>query len=161
MGNKETTICRKGSELTLTRSFDAPRELVWEAWTNPKYLVQWWGPDGFTMTTHECEIKPDGYWRFMFHGPDGTDFPNNIKYTEVLKPERLCYHNTDGADVDPISFAVTVTFEEAGEQTDLTMKIKFGSEKELKRVVDEFGAIEGGKQTLGRLAEVLESILAK
>ncbi|SMD32876.1 Uncharacterized conserved protein YndB, AHSA1/START domain [Reichenbachiella faecimaris] len=161
MNKHKTSVERNGSELTLTRRFDAPRELVWEAWTNPDYLAQWWGPDGFTLSIHECEIKTGGIWRFMMHGPDGTDFPNKMKYEEVLKPERLCYHNTDDAEVDPISFVVTVTFEPIGEQTDLTMKFKFDSEQELNRVVDQFGAIEGGKQTLSRLAKVLESMPVK
>jgi uncharacterized protein YndB with AHSA1/START domain len=142
-------------EIVFTRLFDAPRELVWEAWTDPQQVVQWWGPRGFTTTTHEMAVRPGGVWRFIMHGPDGTDYPNKIVYTEVVPPERLAYtHGADDGD-ESGQFQVTVTFADQGGKTTLTMRSLFASAEERDKVVKEYGAIEGGNQTLDRLAEHL------
>jgi uncharacterized protein YndB with AHSA1/START domain len=66
-------------EILITRTFDAPRELVWEAWTNPKHVTHWWGPNGFTTTIEKMDVRVGGVWKHVMHGPDGTDYPN-IKY---------------------------------------------------------------------------------
>ena len=81
-------------EIVITREFDAPREVVWTAWTDAKQIKEWWGPRGFTTTTHVMDVRPDGVWRFVMHGPDGTDYPNRIVHTEIEKPERLGEHLT-------------------------------------------------------------------
>jgi len=142
-------------EIVFTRLFDAPRELVWEAWTDPQQVVQWWGPRGFTTTTHEMAVRPGGVWRFIMHGPDGTDYPNKIVYTEVVPPERLAYtHGSDDGD-ESGQFQVTVTFTDQDGKTRLTMRSLFASAEERDKVVKEYGAIEGGNQTLDRLAEHL------
>src|SRR5258706_7128695 len=73
------------------RVFDAPRELVWKVWTEPEHIGKWWGPNGFTTTTHKMEVKAGGVWRFVMHGPDGRDYQNKITFIEVVKPERLVY----------------------------------------------------------------------
>jgi uncharacterized protein YndB with AHSA1/START domain len=79
-------------EIVTTRVFDAPREMVFDAWTDPKHIGQWWGPIGFTTTTHEMDVRPGGVWRFTMHGPDGRDYKNRIVYTEIVRPERLAKH---------------------------------------------------------------------
>lgn len=147
-----------GGVVTFTRVFNAPRELVWEAWTNPDYLKRWWGPNGFSLTTQEMAVVPDGIWRFIMHGPDGTDYPNKVQYTEIIKPEKLVYQHTDD-EVETIGFQVTITFLEEGNSTKLIMLIDCGSEEELNRLNKEHGAIEGGKQHLTRLAEILETLI--
>ena len=76
-------------EIVAARVFDAPRELVFDAWTDPEHVAQWWGPNGFTNTIHEMDVRPGGVWRFVMHGPDGVDYNNKIVYIEVVKPERL------------------------------------------------------------------------
>ncbi|WP_406701241.1 SRPBCC family protein [Singulisphaera sp. Ch08] len=145
-------------EIVITRVLDAPRELVFEAWTNPKYVAQWWGPNGFTNTIHEMEVRPGGVWRFTMHGPDGVDYPNKIVFLEVVKPERLVYtHGEDGAD-DSGQFQVTVTFDEQGGKTTLALRSLFATAAERDKVVEEYGAIEGGNQTLARLAEFLKTV---
>ena len=68
-----------------------PPARVFDAWTDPEQVVQWWGPRGFTTTTHNMEVKPGGVWRFIMHGPDGRDYQNKITYLEVARPERLVY----------------------------------------------------------------------
>lgn len=146
-----------GRELITTRLVNAPKELVWEVWTQPEHVKQWWGPDGFTNTIHEMEVKPGGVWRFMMHGPNGMDFPNKIVFTEVIKPERLTYTHTSDDDNNPTLFHTTVTFEEQNGKTNITMKAIFATAEERNRVVKEYGAAEGGKQTLSKLDAYLSS----
>ena len=144
--------------IVTTRVFDAPRELVFKAWTDPKHLVQWWGPNGFTTTVHSIDVRPGGVWRFVMHGPDGRDYENRIVYDEIVKPERITYRHGGGDDVEPVTFHTTVTFEDLGGKTRLTMRAIFPSAAERDRVVKEVGAVEGAKQTLGRLAEHLTTM---
>lgn len=153
----ETNAALVGSrEIVITRVFNAPRELVFKVWTEPEHLAKWWGPRGFTNTIHSIDVTPGGVWQFDMHGPDGTKFPNRIVYNEVVKPERITYSH--GGDDEEGQFQVTVTFEEQGDKTALTMRTLFRSEAERDYVVKEFGAIEGGKSTLERLAEHLDQM---
>lgn len=145
-------------EMITTRLLDAPREQVFEAWTNPEHIVHWWGPNGFTTTIHEMNVKPGGVWRFIMHGPDGVDYPNKVVYHEVVKPERLVYSHGWDVEDDPNQFEVTVTFEEEGGKTRLTMHSVFVSVEEFKKVVEQHGAIEGAQQTIGRLEAYLPNM---
>ena len=148
---------RTDREVIYTRVFDAPRELVWTAWSDPRHIGQWWGPNGFTTTTYSMDFEPGGVWRFVMHGTDGTDYQNKVVYLEIVKPERLVFkHSGVEEDTESVSHQTTVTFAAEGNKTKLTMRVLFASAEELKRVVETYGAIEGGKQTLGRLAEYVE-----
>jgi uncharacterized protein YndB with AHSA1/START domain len=142
-------------EMVITRLVDAPRERVFEAWTDPEQVVQWWGPRGFTTTTHKMDVKPGGVWRFVMHGPDGRDYQNKITYLEIVRPERLVYKHGGDEDLEPVSFQTTVTFESQGKKTLITMRAVFPTAEERDRVVKEYGAIEGGKQHLERLDQHL------
>ena len=143
-------------EIVLTRVIDAPRKLIWKAFTDPKQVVQWWGPDGFTTTLHEMDVRPGGVWRHTMHGPDGTDYPNKSIYVELVEPERIVFKHGGGKEGGPgAQFEATWTFEEQGTKTKVTGRMVFKSAAERDIVVKEYGAIEGGKQTLGRLAEYL------
>jgi uncharacterized protein YndB with AHSA1/START domain len=143
-------------EIVMTRVFDAPRELVFEMWTDPKHLVHWWGPRGFTTTLQELDVRPGGAWRMIMHGPDGTNYPNHSVFTEVVKPERLVYRHDGSKEGGPsVDFEQTVTFEEQGGKTKLTMRLLFPTAADRDRVVKQFNAIEGGNQTLDRLGERL------
>jgi len=147
-------------EIRGTRVFDAPRELVWKAWTEPEHIGEWWGPKGFTTTTHKMEVKPGGVWRFVMHGPDGRDYQNKITFIEGVKPERLLYkHGGTGEkqdrDLEPVNFHVTVIFAEEGGKTRLDMRSVFPSAKARDYVVKNYGAVEGMHQTLARLEEYL------
>jgi len=139
-----------------TRIYDAPRELVFAAWSDPDRIAQWWGPNGFTTTTSEFDMRPGGVWRFVMHGPDGRDYQNRVTYEEIVPPERLVYSHGGGEeDLEPVHFRNTVTFEDLGGRTRLTMRAVFPSAAERDHVAEEYGAVEGGKQTLARLAEYL------
>jgi uncharacterized protein YndB with AHSA1/START domain len=142
-------------ELVTTRLFDAPRELVFDTWTDIEHIGHWWGPRGFTTTTHSIDLRPGGVWRFTMHGPDGTDYPNRVIYEEIARPERLVYRHDAGEDGDPRQFQTTVTFEEQGAQTMLTLRTRFATAEVKRQVVEEVGAIEGAKQTLDRFGEYL------
>lgn len=144
-------------EIVVSRVYNAPPEVVWKAWTDPEQVVRWWGPIGFTTTTREMEVRRGGVWRFVMHGPDGRDYANRIVFDEVAPPERLVYTHDDDteAGVESINFRTTVTFERMGETTKLTMRMVFPTPEERERVAKEYGAVEGGLQTVNRLAEHL------
>jgi uncharacterized protein YndB with AHSA1/START domain len=143
-------------EILVAREFDAPRELVFDAWTQPEHAGQWWGPTGFTTTTLRMDVRPGGVWEHVMHGPDGVDYPNRTIYEEVVRPERLVYSHGGNkpGDVD-VQFRVTVTFEDVGGKTRLTMRSVFPSVEDRERVVRDYGALEGAHQHLGRLAQYL------
>lgn len=141
-------------EIATTRIFDASRELVWKVWTDPDHIGKWWGPIGFTTTTNVYELKPGGQWLFIMHGPDGTDYRNDVIFTDVVEPERLEYDHGPS----PI-FHVTVRFDvETDDKTKLSMQMLFPTAEERDRTVEKFGAIEGLNQTLGRLTEYLATM---
>ena len=140
-----------------TRLLDAPRELVWSVWTDPKHLAQWWGPDGFRTTTSAFDFRPGGVWRFVMHGPDGRDYENRITFDEIVKPERIAYHHGGGDDVEPVQFTTTVMFQEIGNsQTRIIWHGRFPTAEERARVIREYGADRGLAETLSRLADHLE-----
>jgi uncharacterized protein YndB with AHSA1/START domain len=143
-----------------TRVFDAPRELVWKAWTDPEHLAQWWGPDGFSTTTSAYDLRPGGVWRFVMHGPDGRDYQNRITFDEIVKPERIAYHHGGGDDVEPVQFRTTVTFEDISGKTRLTLHAVFPSAAARERVIKQYGADKGAVQTLSRLADYLAKMSA-
>jgi uncharacterized protein YndB with AHSA1/START domain len=142
-------------EITTTRVLDASRDLVFEMWTNPNHVAQWWGPHGFTTTVQEMDVRPGGVWRLVMHGPDGKDYKNKIVFIEVVKPERLVYKHTPEKDTEPVSFQVTVTFAEQGSKTRLTVQMLFPSAAARDHVIKKYGAAEGLNQTLSRLEELL------
>jgi uncharacterized protein YndB with AHSA1/START domain len=141
-------------EIIIMRVLDAPRELVFKAWIDPKHVAQWWGPRGFTNTIHEMNVTPGGVWRFVMHGPDGIDYKNKIVFIEVVKPERLVYSHSGEGEGESGQFHVTVNFAEQGGKTGLTLQMLFASVEERDKTI-EFGAVEGGSQTLDRLEAYL------
>jgi uncharacterized protein YndB with AHSA1/START domain len=143
-------------EIVITRMLDAPRELAWQAMTDPAHVVQWWGPRGFTTTIERMDVRPGGVWTHVMHGPDGTDYPNHSVFTEVVYPERIVFAHGDGS-AEPDILA-TWTFEAIGEKTRVTISMVFPSVEARDLVVEKYGAIEGGKQTLERMAEHLPSM---
>jgi uncharacterized protein YndB with AHSA1/START domain len=142
-------------EIVITRVFDAPRDLVFETFTDPKHVPYWWGPKGSTTKVHEMDLRPGGIWRLTMRGPDGVDRENKIVFIEVAKPERLVYRQEPEHKSEPVSFEVTTTFEEQGNKTKLTVRMVFSTAAQREYVATQFNAIEGVTQTLARLAEHL------
>ncbi|MDB6094329.1 MAG: hypothetical protein JWM32_1891 [Verrucomicrobia bacterium] len=149
-------------EIVTTRVFDAPRELVWEAWTNPKHVANWWGPRGFTTSIETMDVRPGGKWEQVMIGPDGTRYPNKSSFKEVVKPERIVYLHGGGREGGKgATFVATWTFEEVGPgKTRLTARMVFPSAEDRDFVAKEYGAVEGGQQTFARLAAYLPSAAA-
>jgi uncharacterized protein YndB with AHSA1/START domain len=145
-------------EIVTSRVFDAPREVVWDAFTDPKQVALWWGPRGFTTTIHEMDVRPGGCWRHTMRGPDGTNYPNASIFQEVVRPERIVYSHGGGKEGGQgASFIATWTFEAQGEKTLMTGRMVFAEAAARELVVREYGAIEGAVQTFDRLAEHLKA----
>jgi uncharacterized protein YndB with AHSA1/START domain len=142
-----------GREIVTTRTYDAPRELVFSAWTDPKHIAHWWGPNGFTTTIDQMDVRPGGVWLHVMHGPDGTDYKNKVVFIEVVQPERLVYDHVSGP-----KFHAIVTFEAQGNKTELTLRMVFDTVEERDTVAEELGAVEGAKQTLARLGAYLPTM---
>lgn len=140
-------------EIRISRVFNAPRDLVWAAMTDPKQVVRWWGPVGFTTTIEEMDFRPGGTWRHVMHGPDGAKYPNRSVFKEIVPPERIVYTHGGAREGGPgVRFTATWTFEALEPfKTRLTIHQVFPTGEMRDFVINEFGAVEGGKQTLGRL----------
>lgn len=112
------------------RMIDAPRERVFQAFTNPQVLARWWGPKGFANTFHRCEVRPGGEWHFTMHAPNGMEFPNRCLFDDVTAPERIVIHH-----IEPMhDFTLTITLEEAQGATWLVWHMRFTSAEECARV---------------------------
>lgn len=155
---KNSSFRQEGNQLIHTRLLNAPRELVWEVWTEPEHIKQWWGPDGFTLTHRSMEVEKGKHWKFVMHG-FGKDYDNKIEYLEVIKPVSLSYKHGDEAG--DLSFMVYVTFEEAGKKTLLTMRSVFKSEEIIEELKRKVNAVEGGKQTLNRMETYVNDLALK
>jgi uncharacterized protein YndB with AHSA1/START domain len=144
----------KSNELHITRLYDAPVEAVWDAWIDPEQAALWWGPRGFTLTTHSKDLRPGGIWHYTMHGPDGTDYPNKTLYHEVEDRKKLVYDH-GGYDERAPLFRVTVLFTETAGKTkmDMTMTLPTPEAAEKAR---QFIKQAGGNSTWDRLAEYLE-----
>ena len=138
-------------EVVISRVIDAPRELVFEAFTEVRHLSQWWGPDGFSTTTRSFEFRVGGEWDFAMHGPDGTDYPEWITWTEIAPPERIALLHGESRG-DPNAFESLLTFEVSGAATRIEMRTLFPTKELRDEAVEKYHAVEGGQQTLGHLA---------
>ena len=150
MATKKSTTSREPT-FTLTRIFDAPRELVFKVWTDPKHIAKWWGPDGFTTTTQSFEFLVGGEWDFVMHGPDGTDYTEWITWTHIAPPERIAMLHGESRG-DPNAFESVLTFELDGAATRIEMRAVFPTKDLRDEAVEKYHAIEGGEQTLRNLA---------
>jgi uncharacterized glyoxalase superfamily protein PhnB/uncharacterized protein YndB with AHSA1/START domain len=139
-------------ELIISRLLNAPRELVWEVWTSPEHIKNWWGPTGFTNTIFTMDVQPGGEWDFVMHGPDGTDYKNKSVYKEIVKPERIVFDHVSGP-----RFTASITFEEREGKTLLTWHMLFESKEQFEQVVKTFKADEGLKQNIVKLDAYLQA----
>ena len=128
MAERQTNLLQN---LVITRIFDAPRELVWKAWTDPRLVMRWWGPVGFTSPSCQIDLRVGGRYLFCMRAPDGQQFWSGGEYTEIIAPEKivsvLFYADKNGkvepADRNDVEVRDVVTFEEIGSgQTKLTFK---------------------------------------
>ena len=139
-------------EIVINRIINAPREVVFEAFTEVRHLSQWWGPDGFTTTTQAFEFRVGGVWDFVMHGPDGTDYPDSITWTEIVPPERIALLNGEHRN-DPRAFEQVIRFASEGAATRIEMHTVFPTKEQRDEAAEKYHAIEGGQQTLSHLAD--------
>lgn len=142
------------NEIHITRFLNAPVKAVWAAWTDTKQAAHWWGPRGFTITTHSHDLRPGGHWNYTMHGPDGVDWPNTTEYLEVEPLRKLVYNHGGNADRPPL-FRVTVLFTPLGNTTQMDMTMSFASAEALentRKVIKK----ASGNSTWDRFAEYLE-----
>jgi uncharacterized protein YndB with AHSA1/START domain len=145
-------------EIVISRLINAPRELVFEAFTEVRHLSQWWGPEGFTTTTQSFEFRVGGVWDFMMHGPDGTDYPEWITWAEIVAPERIALRHGESRD-DPNTFESVLTFAPEETATRIVMRTVFATKALRDEAVEKYHAIEGGQQTLSGLAAYVIGVL--
>lgn len=144
----------KSNVISLTRVYDAPLAAVWEAWTIPEEVAQWWGPRGFTLTTHSRDLRTGGHWHYTMHGPDGTDYENTTQYLDVVPMQRMVYDHGGHQDRPPL-FRVTALFTERDGRTQLDLSMAFAT-PEVAVEMRGFIRQAGGEATWDRLAEYLE-----
>ena len=147
-------------EIVISRVIDAPRELVFEAFTEVRHLSQWWGPDGFSTTTQSYEFRVGGEWDFVMHGPDGTDYSEWISWTEIAPPDRIALVHGESRG-DPNAFESVLTFTSHGDATRIEMRTVFPTREVHDEAVEKYHAIEGGQQTLSHLAAYVTEMVRK
>ena len=144
-------------EIVLSRVFDAPRDLVFRAWTEEGHFAKWFGPRGFTTTIREADMRVGGLLRFDMTAPDGTVWDNRIEFLEIKRPELLVFDHGSDKDDDPGRFHVTITFDEQSDKKTVVTMRQLHPTKELRAAGIGFGAVELGYQTLDKLAQHLRS----
>ena len=135
-------------EVVTSRILDAPRELVFDAWSDPARLARWWGPNGFTNTFAAFSLRPGGIWRFVMHGPDGVDYKNESVFVEVVRPERIVLLHVSGP-----RFRLAATFADHDGKTLLTWRMRFDTAAECEKV--KAIVVPANEQNLDRLAAEL------
>ena len=158
LGNDTTTVYKDGAELVMERVFDAPRELVWKALTEPERVPRWWGPRDTTMTVEEMDVRVGGKWRWVAYS-DGQPVPFKGEYLEIVPPERLV--NTEVYDVEPYNTTepaiVTQTLEDLGGRTRLISRSVLPSAEVLEAALAT-GMVGGAIESWDRLAEEIARI---
>jgi uncharacterized protein YndB with AHSA1/START domain len=149
-------------EFVMERSFNAPRELVFQAFSECKHLIHWWGPKGWTLPVCEMDFRPGGVWFYCMRGPAGEDACGKATYREIVAPERIVYTDTfadtaGNVQAEMPEMIITLTFTEHNGQTKLTSRTEFGSVAD-KEATLAMGMVEGFTQTLDRLEAYLAQL---
>lgn len=148
-------------EIVLTRVIDAPRSLVYAAWTDPHQIVAWFGPDSLAIESKEIDLTPGGVWRFDMVAADGTRYGNRMKFLSMEAPARIEVEHGSDQDDDPDRFRMLVTFDEQSDgKTVLTLRQMHPS-RERRAWAIGFGAVEYGGQTLAKLARHVAELRSK
>src|SRR6476646_654741 len=147
-------------EIVISRVISAPREVVFEAFTEVRHLSRWWGPEGVTTTTRAFEFRVGGSWDIVMDGPDGTVYLEWTSYTEIAPPERIAILHGEYRD-DPNAFESVLTFAPDGAATRIEMRTLFPTKELRDEAVEKYHAIEGGLQTLSNLAAYVAEVVRK
>ncbi|HUS03220.1 MAG TPA: SRPBCC domain-containing protein [Chitinophagaceae bacterium] len=136
-------------KLRITKTFNASVELAWEAWTNPKEIVHWWAPTGFTTTILKMDVREGEEWLMTLHGPDGKNYPNKSIFREIIPLRKIVYEH-----LNP-DFVATVLFEQKDNKTVMDWSMLFDTAAMRDIVVKTFNADEGLKQNVEKLENYL------
>lgn len=148
-------------EIVLTRVIDAPRSLVYAAWTDPEQIQAWFGPEGMAIETREIDLRPGGVWRFDMIAPDGTRYSNRMLFLRIEPLSFIEVEHGSDRDDDPGRFRMLVTFDEQGDgKTVLTLRQMHSSRAQREEAIG-FGAVEYGGQTLDKLARHVAAAAAR
>lgn len=142
-------------EIVVTRKFDAPREIVFAAFTEREHIEKWWAQSG--TTTHEMDVKPGGIWRYSQPGPDGALYPFKIKFIEIDKPTRFVYDFGTDAENAPEPVRTNVTFEDENGKTNVTLQLLFATAA-AREEAQKYGAAGGAQMALKNLADYLTKL---
>ena len=143
-------------EIRISRLLSAPIELVWEVWTRPEHIRNWWGPNGFTNTITKMELEAGGEWNLVMHGPDGTDYKNKSVFREIIKHKKIVYEHVSNP-----KFIATIEFESLGKTTFINWHMLFETTEQFIQVVKTFKADEGLKQNIEKLEIYLRQFNSK
>ena len=143
-------------EIRISRLLNAPIELVWEVWTKPEHIKNWWGPNGFTNSITKMELEAGGEWNLVMHGPDGTDYKNKSVFREIIKHKKIVYEH-----VSSPKFIATIEFESRGNSTFINWHMLFETREQFIQVVKTFKADEGLKQNIEKLEFYLRQFNSK
>jgi len=146
-------------EIVISRVVKADRESTFRAWTNPTQIVQWFGPEGFKIETHEININEGGLWRFDMIGPDGSRYSNRMEFLRIVEPTSIEVLHGSDVDNDPDAFRMLVTFDEQNNGKTVVTLRQIHASSERRTTVIGFGAVELGAQTLKKLAKFAEGVL--
>ena len=141
-------------EIVVSRVVDAPRELVFAAFTEREHVEKWWVPNG---TTHEWNAKPGGLWRYSMPGPDGNQYPYKVKFIEIDKPSKLVYDYGTDAENAPEPVRTNVTFEENDGSTKVTLQLVFPTVAALEEA-KKYGGAGGAQLALKNLADYVATL---
>ena len=148
-------------EIVLSRLIDAPRSLVYAAWTDPEQIQAWFGPEGFAIETREIDLRPGGVWRFDMVSPEGTRYDNRMVFLRLEAPSLIEVEHGSDRDDDPARFRMLLTFDEQGNgKTALTLRQMHPSRAQRDGAIG-FGAVEYGGQTLAKLARHVEKMASR
>lgn len=145
-------VDRSEREITISRLLNAPVALVWEVWTHPEHIKNWWGPYGFTNTIHSMNITEGGEWNLTMHGPDGTDYKNKSIFKEIVLHKKIVYEHASAP-----KFLATIEFEEREDKTNIKWNMLFETREQFIQVVKTFKADEGLKQNIEKLESYLQA----
>ncbi|MCU6792472.1 SRPBCC family protein [Paenibacillus sp. WQ 127069] len=150
--SSRTTNGEGSNETVHTRLIDAPREIVFNAWTTPELLAKWWGPKGFTNTFQQFDARPGGLWTFIMHGPNGVDYPNQCMFVEISSPERMVIRH-----ISPVhEFQIIADFEDIQGKTKVTFCQRFETAEELNKLKKL--VVPANEENLDRLVEVVRTL---
>ena len=139
-------------EQRIVQTFNAPIELVWEVWTNPEHIINWWGPAGFTSTVHSMDLSEGGEWKLTLHGPDGTNYPNRSIYKEIIPFRKIVFEHFNP------HFVTTVLFNPKGEGTEIDWSLLFDTVEMHDVVVKAHKADEGQRQNMEKLEKYFQDL---